>query len=539
MKKNRTSLIIWLISGITGLAIFILFFNHAFPVASIDLRLSKKELLEKASGFIARQGFSLKGFDRALVFDSDYYASVYLQKTQGIKKSNKLIREGIPVWFWNVRWFKELEKEGFFVALDPATGEIVGFNYSVLDDAEGKKLSLAQARRIAEEKIALQGLDLNDYELKDSSTTEQKNRTDYYFDWQRKNYEIDEANLRLSVSIYGDKLGSFNRYLKVPEEFIRDLRKEVSFGQVLSMISLIFMFLLIIAAIFVLIVQFKKDEVNWKFGLVWGVIVSALSLVAFLNSISLLWSSYPNTMSKAVFIALSSGSTLIGALLLGLIIFLFGASGESLWRVEQGAKLPCLEALRTKKVSVFDVIPIVVVGYSLGFIFLGYVTLFYLIGGEFFNIWMPPEVEYSNILSTGMPFLFPLTIAISAAVSEEFMFRLFSISFFKKYIKLTWLCILIPAVIWAFGHSNYPVFPVYVRGIELSIAGIVFGIVFLKYGLESVLIGHFVINAALVGLPLLKSHNTYFVISGLIVIAIALIPLLVMVIMARNRIKVR
>ena len=35
---------------------------------------------------------------------------------------------------------------------------------------------------------------------------------------------------------------------------------------------------------------------------------------------------------------------------------------------------------------------------------------------------------------------------------------------------------LIPAAIWAFGHSNYPVFPVYVRGIELTIGGLLFGV---------------------------------------------------------------
>ena len=115
------------------------------------------------------------------------------------------------------------------------------------------------------------------------------------------------------------------------------------------------------------------------------------------------------------------------------------------------------------------------------------------------------------------------------------MLRLFAISFFKKYTKLTWLAVFFPALVWAFAHSNYPVFPAYVRGIELTVAGVIFGIVFLKYGLETVLITHFVIDAALVGLPLIKSQNTYFMISGLLVIAVAFLPIPILIFIAKKR----
>ena len=147
---------------------------------------------------------------------------------------------------------------------------------------------------------------------------------------------------------------------------------------------------------------------------------------------------------------------------------------------------------------------------------------------------MPPEAEYSNILGTSLPFLFPLTIAVSAALSEEFAFRLFSISLLKKYLRVSWVAVLLPALIWAFAHSNYPVFPVYVRGIELTVAGIVFGIVFLRCGLETVIIAHYVIDALLVALPLLKSHNAYFVFSGAVVIVLAFLPLAVLPVIARR-----
>lgn len=524
MVKIKASLIVWALMGVVGLLVFVLLFNHAFPIASIDIRFNKQEVMDIASEYVLSQGYDIQGYESSILFDSDGQASVYLQKTQGIKKSNDLIRSGVPVWFWSVRWYKELDKEGFYCEIDPTSGSIISFQHFLLDDAAGEKLSFKQAKILAETKIREQGLNLADYELKEKNTKEQKNRTDYYFEWEKKNYAIDEAHLRLSVSIHGQMLGHFARYLDVPEEFLRDLQKDISLGQVLSIITTIFMFLLFIAAIVVLIVQFKKDKVNWKFGLVFGVLVSSITILDFFNSMPLLWSAYPDTMSKGAFIAISAGSMFVGALLIGLIIFLFGSCGQSLSNEVFKVKMPVFDALRNGKTKQGEILQTFVVGYSMAFIFLGYISLFYLIGTKYFNIWMPPEAEYSNILSTSMPFLFPLTIALGAAVSEEFMFRLFAVSFFKKYMKLTWLGVLIPALIWAFAHSNYPVFPAYVRGIELTIAGVLFGIVFLKYGLEAVLITHFVIDAALVGLPLIKSQNTYLMISGIVVIGIVFLP---------------
>ncbi|MFH1062259.1 MAG: type II CAAX endopeptidase family protein [Candidatus Omnitrophota bacterium] len=534
MKNNKKSLIIWLFLGIVGLTLFIIYFNSAFPIASIDIRLSKDEILGKAKSFVKAQGFNLDGFEQTILFDSDSNASIYLQKTQGIKKSNELIKQGLPIWFWSIRWFKELDKEGFYCALDPANGEIIYFHHALLDDAKGDNLTAEQAQVFVREKLTDMGFDLADYELKENNSKVQKNRTDFNFEWEKKNYVIDQAHLRLNAAVYGSSLGYLGRFLDLPEEFSRNLQKDMALGQVLSIITTIFMFGLFIAAIFILIVQYKRDKINWQFGFVFGIIILVLTIMDFLNNLPLLWSSYPDTISKTNFMLISAGSAFIGALLIGLIIFLFGNSGESLAQEVLQVKMPVFAAIKKRKAATSEILPVFVVGYSLGFIFLGYITLFYLIGAKYFNIWMPPEAEYSNILSTSMPFLFPLTIALSAAVSEEFMFRLFAISFLKKYAKLTWLAILIPALIWAFAHSNYPVFPAYVRGIELTIAGIVFGVVFLNYGLEAVLITHFVIDAALVGLPLLKSHNAYFVISGIIVIAVAFLPILIMFFLARK-----
>lgn len=538
MKK---SLWIWASVGVIGLAIFLVFYSHAFPIASIDVRISKKEAIGFSSDFIRAQGFELEDFNHAIIFYSDYDASVYLQKNQGIKRSNELIREGIPVWFWRVRWFKELEKDGFLTYVDPATGEIIFFHHFILESDEGERLTRSQALSMARDQAKSHNVVLKEYELKDSTTKRRDNRTDHKFTWELKDYSIDEAKLRLDIDVYGNTLGRYKRYLKVPEEFRRYINKELSFGRMLTTAVTLARYLLIISAVFMLFFKTQQGKATWKIWLIFGATASVALLLRFFNSTSLWWSFYPDTMSKAAFITESFGVYFTHVLSIGLIVLACGALGELSSNDSLTLKMPLISAIKSGRADRKKVLSVCIVGYGLGFAFLGYITLFYLIGVKFFDIWIPPSSEYSNIFGLTLPFLFPLTIAIAAAVREEMVYRFFATTFLKRFTKKLWLALLIPSLIWGFAHSFYHVFPTYIRGIELTLFGIVLSIVFLRYGIESVIIAHFVINATIASLPLLRSHNTYFLVSGMVVILIALTPFSLLMLRSKegNNVKKR
>jgi len=163
-------------------------------------------------------------------------------------------------------------------------------------------------------------------------------------------------------------------------------------------------------------------------------------------------------------------------------------------------------------------------GYALAAVFLGYLTAFYWFAQRFMGAWLPAEGPYSSIFNNALPFLTPLTISLVAAISEETIYRLFGISLFRKITGSTWLALLVPAAIWAFGHSNYPVFPVYIRGIELTIGGLIFGVAFLRYGLVTCIVAHYVVDAVALGMPLVTSANPTYIVSGLVAMGLALVP---------------
>src|SRR6185503_20481343 len=82
----------------------------------------------------------------------------------------------------------------------------------------------------------------------------------------------------------------------------------------------------------------------------------------------------------------------------------------------------------------------------------------------------------------------------------------------------------IPALIWGFGHAAYPNQPFYIRGLEVGIAGVLVGAVFMRYGIVPVLVWHYSVDAGYTSLLMLRSGNPYYIVSGIAAAGILLVP---------------
>jgi len=127
------------------------------------------------------------------------------------------------------------------------------------------------------------------------------------------------------------------------------------------------------------------------------------------------------------------------------------------------------------------------------------------------------SINYSFLVSF-IPILSATVIlaVIWAPFAEEIVFRLFGISIFKKYFKSTLVAVIIAALIWAVAHSDYPVFPVYFRAIELLIGGIFWGYLFIRYGLSTLIASHYVYNASIMAISMILIGKPVFIISGVV-----------------------
>ena len=216
----------------------------------------------------------------------------------------------------------------------------------------------------------------------------------------------------------------------------------------------------------------------------------------------------------------------LGALALGLVVSLTVVAAEPLYRTSQPDQLRLNVAWTLPGIRSKEFFRSCVIGLGMAAGHIGMVVLFYMVGSRF-GVWAPQDIAYTDVVSTALPWLYPLTIGVYAATSEEFLFRLFAIPFLMRITRSRWLAVILPAFFWGFLHSTYPQEPGYIRGIEVGLIGIVAGVVMLRYGILATLVWHYTVDALLISLFLLRSGNLYFRVSGVLVGAGALIPLLV------------
>jgi hypothetical protein len=416
-------------------------------------------------------------------------------------------------------------------------GQPLRFLHSIPEAEAGDSLSQDSALVVARSFVSDElDVDLSDWRLEDQSTSSRENRLDHSFTWELEGSEIKwrpddpeagTGSRRLSVDVNGSRIGYFGEYVHVPERFEREQSKQTALGTLLGLIALGLSFALVLAAAIVAVVRYKHDAIRWRPGLIVGGALTAAVMLSGALSYPLLKSGYVTEVPYPIFAALALVGAIFGGVLLGVAIWLTTSAGVSLTEEAFPRALKAFQDWVEGRLFTRAAAVETLRGYAVGLGFLGYITLFYVIGTRYLGVWAPADSPHSQLLSMYLPWLVPLLIATQAALSEEALYRLFGVSLLKRHLKVTFLALLIPAMIWAFGHSTYPVFPVYVRGIELTIAGLVFGWIFIRYGLVAMLVAHYAIDAILLAVPFLRAEGGSYVGYGVAALVCAALPLAV------------
>jgi general stress protein CsbA len=157
-------------------------------------------------------------------------------------------------------------------------------------------------------------------------------------------------------------------------------------------------------------------------------------------------------------------------------------------------------------------------GYLIALFILGIQQVLFYTGEVKFDVWSVNDPA-DSVLNMLKPQLFPL-MAWVAAISEEATFRFLGIILFKKLFRNNFIAILLPSVIWAASHTQYPIYPVYTRLIEVTIIGIILGYVFLKYGFITAIFVHACMDSILMGLSLFSLGHISDILAGILYLAL-------------------
>ncbi|MGC8893849.1 MAG: CPBP family intramembrane glutamic endopeptidase [candidate division WOR-3 bacterium] len=523
MKKWIEYLII-VVVGAVGAGLFFGFYEKVLPSAAVDLKLSKADVIAKARDFWTARGVNLSGYQEATVFSADNEASVYLQKTIGVDSANALGKGTVPIWFWRVRFFKPLTKEEFIARIEP-DGRLSAFQHIISEDAPGDYLTEAEALELATNYLRDNfGMDPAEWEMVKSSSEDRKARRDYYFTFKKPSAVWGESDLRVDVVLAGSEVASVIKYLKVPEEFTRSYQSQRSFGSLLGTIATLLAVLMVFAGVIMFFVSLRKRGNDIKLATLVGVALGLSILISNATLIPTYLARYDTATQLSSYLVQIFMGMALSVLVLGFFVGVAaGWAGDAINKKETlWGLVPLSRGRLSRRMAGWALL-----SYPLAFFFMGLQVIIYFFGVKFMGVWAPAESEYTMVFASSIPALFALGTSLSAGLNEEVLFRFFGFALFKKAVRNTFLAFLIPTVIWAFLHSGYEIFPVYFRGIELTIGGLLFAFVFWRYGLFTAIMTHWIVDTLYFTIPLMKSSSMGFVISGAVAAGFGLIIALV------------
>ncbi|MGE5275753.1 MAG: type II CAAX prenyl endopeptidase Rce1 family protein [Acidobacteriota bacterium] len=506
-----------------GTAVTASLFRRAFPEASIEFRVNRAQARALAEKFLAARGQSLSGSRFAGRFAAEDEPKVYLERELGLEKASGLYGATAKVWRWEMRWFRSGVKEEERVSLTPL-GDLVGFELVRRDDAPGPRPAQAQARGIALAFLASRGLPESALKPIESTSLSRPNRTDWTFVDEKAGLKMGEATLRYATTVSGGVVSAFREFVHVPEAWERDYRRLRSKNETAGSLATLGLFVTALAMIIVLVRKVVLKDVRWKLVAAFGLVGFVLSLLSAANDAPLTLFDYDTASSLASFLAKQVVFGVLGAIAVGAGIAFVVAAAEPTYRERFPHQLALSGLFSARGVRTKRFFRGVLLGYALVAFFFAYQAVFYVIA-ERFGAWSPADIPYSDMLSTAAPWATVLFIGFLPAVSEEGISRMFSISLLERLGAGRLTAIVVPAIVWGFGHAAYPNQPFYIRGVEVGLAGVLIGFVMVRFGVWPLLVWHFTVDAIYTALLLLRSKNSYYVISGAISSGILLIPL--------------
>ena len=102
-RRDAMWLLVFVVLGVGGLAVFLNYYTEAIPSASLDFKLSRDEVHREAQGYLENLGYDLADYQSAQIFSSSQMQQIFLEQTLGLEETSRLARDWLSVWSWSVQ----------------------------------------------------------------------------------------------------------------------------------------------------------------------------------------------------------------------------------------------------------------------------------------------------------------------------------------------------------------------------------------------------------------------------------------------------
>jgi membrane protease YdiL (CAAX protease family) len=308
----------------------------------LQLSADRTIAMQRADAVMRDHGLNPGTYRRTAVMvnTTDPAVNEFLWRRMSVAQINQIYQQRVPGAVWRVRYFHDLQPEEFGVTLKP-DGSVHGFWHILAEDAKGANLTKEEAVAIAGKYLQEQKhIDLSGWELKEENSDKHPNRTDTILVWELKtpldpvtaaNKESSgHAYERISVTVLGNEPVDYKTFIKIPDEFKRELGKQTSV-RILVSVGQICLGLALVISVFVFFFKRLRAQppvrTPWRRFFGWGILSFVAVAVGFFlgRGIPGMLDNYTTSVPFRIFASTAAiGLFLVGALLLGVVTLLFG-----------------------------------------------------------------------------------------------------------------------------------------------------------------------------------------------------------------------
>lgn len=464
-------------------------------------RISKQQAAEAAAGFARSKLALTENYESDVRLQSYKTRSGYLQREQLAEQYEERYGEKYPIDYFEVEMNDRTTGTTYYVAVNFLNGGIIGWDVypSAAAGDTGTGSSASDAVKLAESRMYEMGYRPGDYQLIQNGQP--------YLLFEHKTERIGDSKPLLRIAVAGEQVRSFHPEFSIPESYLSWQQAQDERSAQMTRISMGISFIMTMGALFVMI-KYRR-EITFSRGLIMTLVFLAVYVSHNFNMIPgyrtyhgggpseqgiefYLWfiNIFTGLLALSTYFTLSAGRQL------------WAGTGDSrylwpTWRSDSFGR-------HVKKAMVN--------GYLLCLFILGVQQVLFFAAAEGFDVWAVNDPA-DSVYNMAYPAIFPL-LAWAAAISEEAAYRLFGIAFFQRLVKSRFLAILLPSVIWAMSHTQYPIYPVYTRLVEVAVIGVIFGYAFLRYGFLTAVFAHAAMDSILMGLSVMYLGGATHVLTG-------------------------
>jgi membrane protease YdiL (CAAX protease family) len=251
----------------------------------------------------------------------DSIAATYLVQ-HGLTASQlvNVFRYRIEAANWVVRFFTPMQKDEWFVEVDPRIGRAVGHHRYQDERRPGAQLPQPLALALAEQSFATYGLDPRAFVLKEALSFQQPARRDWLFHFEERTPIAAQAFRRVSVRVAGAQVTQFNKHVHVPDSVYREATTQTLLNVVLFALKLAGAVAILSLIIAGLVSASRRRGLPWRRALRWTAIAAIVPIATTAAQYEQMLFGYSTSVAWPTFrIALATDFIISVAKQLGLI----------------------------------------------------------------------------------------------------------------------------------------------------------------------------------------------------------------------------